>query len=345
MEVIEMRKAKRILTMAFCALLICNFAAYAGGKKEAGDVKSAGSQQAKYRWKIGSVDSTTNPNYIALQYLVEKLNQAAPGKWKIEIYPSSQLGDAPQMIESVQMGTLEITCPATAFVSSFVPEYGALDMPYLFRDTAHVDKVFDGEIGQKLAAMTDKANLKTVAFWEVGFRCLANAKRPIKSVDDVARLRLRIMKSDVHSNLFSALGCDPVPMSLSEAYVAIQNKTIDGMDNPLHSHVANHTNEVCKYFAVTNHVYSAMSLILSKKAWDSMPETDQKIFMDCVKDATAHQRLLAREQSKNAAEKLTKELNCEVTYPDLAGFEAKMAPVYNKYPQYADMIKSIKAVK
>ncbi len=342
-----MKRTLKFTTAAIGLAVILLLVACGGSKSSntATDKVNVQDSKAVYTWKIGSVDATSNPNFIALEYLVKKLEEKAPGKWKIELYPSSQLGSAPQMIESVQMGTLDLSCPATAFVSKFVPEYGALDMPYLLNGYEHVDKVFDGEIGKKLADMTEKANIKTVAFWEVGFRCLANNKKAINSVGDVNGLRLRIMSSDVHSNLFSTLGADPVPMSLAEAYVAIQNKTIDGMDNPLHSHIANSTHEVCKYFAVTNHVYSAMSLIMSMKSWNAMASADQQIFMDCVKDTTVYQRKLAREQSKNAADRLQKEFNRVVTYPELKGFESKMNPVYAKYPQHAELIETIKALK
>ncbi len=342
-----MRLLKKSLIVGLCAIFILGLGSCGSKSSSTASESKAGSEQKvvgqTYNWRLGSVDAMTNPNFISLEYLVKKLEETAPGKWDIELYPSSQLGNASEMIESVQMGTLDLSCPATAFISNFVPEYGVLDMPYLLTSTDHVDAVFDGPIGQELADMTVSTNIKTIAFWEVGFRCLANDVRPINSVEDVKGLRLRIMSSEVHKNLFSALGADPVPMSLSEAYTAIQNKTIDGMDNPLHSHIANSTNEVCKYFAVTNHVYSAMSLIMSLKAWNSMTEEDQKIFMECAKDATQYQRKLAREQSTKAADKLENELGCVVTTPDLKGFEEKMDSVYSKYPQYEDMIERIKA--
>ena len=342
-----MGNLKKTVVMCLCTLLVFGLFSCGGSKSTAASTESKSVESKEvsksYKWRLGSVDAKSNPNFISLEYLVDTLEKTAPGKWDIELYPSSQLGNASEMIESVQMGTLDLSCPATAFISNFVPEYGVLDMPYLLTSTDHVDAVFDGLIGKELADMTQSSNIKTIAFWEVGFRCLANDVRPIESVDDVAGLRLRIMSSEVHKNLFSTLGADPVPMSLSEAYTAIQNQTIDGMDNPLHSHIANSTNEVCKYFAVTNHVYSAMSLIMSLKSWNSMTEEDQEIFMNCAMEATKYQRKLAREQSSNAAAKLQNELGCVVTYPDLKGFTEKMDAVYAKYPQYAKMIARIKA--
>jgi tripartite ATP-independent transporter DctP family solute receptor len=229
-------------------------------------------------------------------------------------------------------------------VANYVPEFGVWDMPYLFRDEAHVDAVMSGPIGQQFGSLTENANIKFLAWWEVGFRCLANNKRPINSPEDVAGLRLRVMSNEIHQALFATLGADPVPMSLSDAYVANQNGTIDGQDNPLANLIANSTHEVCKYMAVTNHVYTPLPLIMSLKAWNEMTGEDQKIFMQCLDKATAWQRDTNRTAQRNAASELTEKGNI-VTYPNIAAFEARMQTVYNKYPQYADIIAQIKAVK
>ncbi len=312
--------------------------------------ETAATEQAKangealYNWKLGSVDSTSNPNYEAFQYLNQLLEEKAPGKWNITIYPDSQLGDGGQQVESVQMGTLELAAPNCSLVANYVPDYGVFDMPYLFSSAEEVDQVLGGEIGEKLAAQAENAGFKMLGWWEVGFRCLANNSHPVETVEDVKGLRIRVMSNEIHQAIWSALGADPVPMSLSEAYVANQNGTIDGQENPLHSLVANSTFEVCKYIAVTNHVYSPMCMIMSNKAWDSMTEEDQKIFMECMKEAELHQKELVRAQSAEAEAEL-KSKGCEITYPELSAFEAAMEPVYGEYPQYTDLINEIKAAK
>lgn len=297
--------------------------------------------EAVYNWKWGTVDSTSNPNYEAMEYFCKLLDEKAPGKWSIQIYPDSQLGDASQLCESVQMGTLEMACPASSIIANYVPDYGVFDMPYLFTTAEEVDAVLDGQVGTELAALSDSANMKLVAWWEIGFRCLANNARPVNTVDDVKGLRLRVMSNEVHQSLWTALGADPVPMSLSDAYVANQNGTIDGQDNPLHSLIANSTFEVCHYIAVSNHVYSPLGVIVSPKAWSSMPAEDQEIFMECMKEATANQKKLVRDQNEKAAKEL-EEKGCEVTYPDLKPFADKMEVVYDQYPQFSGWLEKIK---
>ena len=304
------------------------------------EAKQAASGEATYNWKLGSVDSVSNPNYKAFEHLNELLNEKAPGKWNITIYPDSQLGDGAQQVESVQMGTLELAAPNCSLVANYVPDYGVFDMPYLFANEEEVDKVLDGELGQELAAEADSANMKMLGWWEVGFRCLANNKLAVNTPDDVKGLRIRVMSNEYHQELWSALGADPVPMSLSDAYVANQNGTIDGQENPLHSLVANSTFEVCHYIAVTNHVYSPMCMIMSNKAWDSMSAEDQQIFTDCLKEAEGYQKQLVREQKEKAEQELI-EKGCEVTHPDVTAFQEKVQPVYDQYPQFAELVQKI----
>lgn len=308
------------------------------------DAPAADSAQT-YNWKWGTVDSTSNSNYEAMEYFCGLLDEKAPGKWNIQIYPDSQLGDAAQMCESVQMGTLEMALPASSIVANYVPDYGVFDMPYLFENEEEADKVLDGDLGEELAAEADSANMKMLSWWEVGFRCLANDKKAVNSPEDVKGLRIRVMSNEYHQALWNELGADPVPMSLSDAYVANQNGTIDGQENPLHSLVANSTYEVCHYVAVTNHVYSPICVIMSNKAWNSMTQEDQEIFSECMKEAAAHQKELVREQ-KDKAEQTLVEKGCEVSHPDVAEFAKLVQPVYDKYPQFTELVNKIhEAVK
>ena len=299
---------------------------------------------AEYNWKFGLVDSTTNPNYLAAEELVKYLDEEAPGKWSIQLYPSSQLGGSDEMIEAIQMGALEMCAPPSSSVANYVPEYGVWDMPYLFLDEAHVDAVLDGDIGAQYAAMPEKANIKVAGWWEVGFRCLANNKHPVNSVEDVKGLRLRVMSNEIHQALFAALGADPVPMSLADAYIANQNGTIDGQDNPLPNLYANNVYEVCRYVAVTRHVYTPLPVCMSMATWNSMPEADREIFVRCMRRASQWQKELHRKRSLDAASMLEGK-GCAITYPELEPFAEKMQVVYDKYPQFKDAIAAIRAMR
>lgn len=338
---------KRFCAAAAAAVVMAGITACSSGSESssgqttgAAAEEQAAEGETLYEWKLASVDSTTNPNYKAFQYLNELLDERAPGRWEITIYPDSQLGDGAQQIEAIQMGTLEMAAPNCSLVANYVPEYGVFDMPYLFQNEEEVDRVLDGELGEELAALSDSANIKMLGWWEVGFRCLANNVRAVNTPDDVKGLRIRVMSNEYHQAIWAQLGADPVPMSLSDAYVANQNGTIDGQENPLHSLVANSTFEVCHYIAVTNHVYSPMCMIMSNQTWNSMTEEDQQIFMECLKEAEKYQKELVRAEREIAEQELI-DKGCEVSHPDIQAFADRMQPVYDKYPEFSELVDKI----
>lgn len=243
-----------------------------------------------YVFTFGTVDTDEHPSTMSAKKLGEILNEKAPGKWQINVHPNSTLGGAAELVESIQMGNVDMACPATSFLANYVPSIGVLDLPYMFTNTSEAYAVLDGDVGQQLAADVEAVGIKCLSYWEVGFRCIANSARPINSVEDVSGLRLRIMSNEIHQALFSALGVDPVPMGLADALVANQQGTIDGMDNPMSGLYTTSVYEFDKYIAVTNHVYTAQAVIMSNKAWSSMTPDDQAIFMEAVKEATEFDR-------------------------------------------------------
>lgn len=295
-----------------------------------------------YEFSFGTVDTEEHPTTMSAHKLGEYLEEKAPGRFKINVYGNSTLGGAAELVESVQMGNVDLACPATSFVANYAPSLGVLDMPYMFTSPEAAYAVLDGEIGQALMADVEAVGIKPLTYWEVGFRCLANSKRPINTVEDVAGLRLRIVSNPVHEALFTALGVDPVPMGLSDALVANQQGTIDGMDNPLSGLYSTSVYEFDKYIAVTNHVYTAQIVIMSQKAWNSMDPADQELFMEAVRYSTEFDRAEQAIQTAAAAENLIGK-GCEISYPELDGFVEKMNAVYDMFPEYAENIAKIQA--
>ena len=335
------RRLKAWASGIAAATLLFSLTACSGNETSGGgETASGGSGGPAYTFSFATIDTEEHPTTLAARKLVEILEEKAPGKFDITVYSNGTLGQAAELVEAIQMGNVDIASPTTSFVANYVPDLSVLDMPYLFGNAAQADAVLDGEIGQSLGEEVNEAGIKFLDFWEVGFRCLANSKRAIEDVEDVAQLRLRIMSNEIQEALFTALGCDPVPMGLSDALVANQQGTIDGMDNPLASLYTTSVYEFDQYIAVTNHTYTTQCIIMSEKAWDSMAEEDQEIFMQAVKEATQFQRETNRSQEAEAVDNLTAK-GCEITYPDLSGFAAKMGPVYEQFPEYSDLVAQI----
>ena len=342
-----MKKLTVLLLVAAMVLALCacggsSDTAAAGETAQSADDAAADAGQT-YEFTFGTVDTEEHPSTMSAHKLGEILEEKAPGKFKINVYPNSTLGGAAELVESVQMGNVDMACPATSFVANYVPSLGVLDLPYMFTSPEEAYAVLDGEIGQQLMADVEEVGIKPLSYWEVGFRCLANSQRPINTVDDIAGLRLRIISNEVQEELFTALGVDPVPMGLSDALVANQQGTIDGMDNPLSGLYTTSVYEFDEYIAVTNHVYTAQIVIMSQKAWNSMSPEDQEIFMEAVAEATQFDRDEQARQTAEAADNLAAK-GCEISYPELTGFVEKMDTVYDKFPQFADTIEAIREV-
>jgi tripartite ATP-independent transporter DctP family solute receptor len=163
----------------------------------------------------------------------ETLSAKAPGKFKVELFPSFALGDERQMVEGAILGNIDFVITSTGPMGNFAPDLLVLDLPFLFRDYAHARKVLDGPIGEKLLEKCASRGFACLAWSENGFRHLTNSKRTVSTPDDLKGLKIRTMENDVHMQAFKTLGAMPTPISGSEIYSALQQKAVDGAENPL----------------------------------------------------------------------------------------------------------------
>src|SRR5690606_5384645 len=163
----------------------------------------------------------------------EVVEGEADGHFVFRHFPSSGLGGEREVVEGVQLGTVEATIVSSGTLSNFVPEAGVFDIPFLFRDLAHARAVLDGPIGQEILAKFDDVGLVALAWGEQGFRHITNNRNSIEDPADVAGLKLRTMENPVHIRAFETLGAAPTPMAWPEVISALQQGTIDGQENPL----------------------------------------------------------------------------------------------------------------
>lgn len=194
----------KLMTLAAAALL---------GSAHAADPVNIG---------VGYPTPLVGPHGAGAKGFEDELNRLAPGRFKVQHYPSGSLGGEREMVESVQLGTLEMAITGTSVIGNFVPEMLVMDLPFLFRDAPHARATFDGAIGSDLLAKFGPRNLVGLAFGEIGFRHLTDSKRPIKSPDDLKGLKIRTMENPVHIAAFRALGALPTPMSWTEVMTALQ---------------------------------------------------------------------------------------------------------------------------
>src|SRR5450830_837500 len=277
---------------------------------------------------IGIVTGPTFVHTIAAMKFKEELDKALPGKYDVVIHHSAALGSETQVLQQLQLGTVQMSVCTTGPVEAFVPEIKALEMPFLFSSYEASDKVLDGPIGQDLLKRFDKVGLVGMHFLDNGFRNVTNSKRPVSTPDDLKGMKIRTMESPTHLAIWRALGANPTPMAWPIT-TQLQQGVLDGQENPIAVISAGKLNEVGqKYLSLTRHVYSALVITGSKAFMDKMPEADRKVFFDAARTASLAGRHFVRDNEASQLAALKAAGMQVVDTPNYAAFRAKTEPFY-----------------
>lgn len=292
----------------------------------------AGAADYKITAGIGLNDKSAQ--YQSMVFFKELVDKNAEGKIEVELYHSSQLGDDREMMEALQMGVQEMTCPSTAPIAPFVNGFKVFDLPFLFPTNESADYVLDGEVGQKLLAQLEEIGIVGLAYWENGYRQLTNSAKSIQSPADVDGLKVRTMENPIHLAAWKTMGANPTPMAFGELFSAMQQKVVDGQENPWGTIYLQNFFEVQSFTTDTGHVYSPFVLMISKKFWDDLPEDLQKIVKDAAVQARDHNRKLNRQMNAEYLEKLKDKMDVTILTPEQrAAFQEAVQPVYNQFAE------------
>mgnify|MGYP001286521857 CR=1 FL=1 len=298
----------------------------------------AGAALAQTEVKIGyalAVDSHYGAGAKAWADAVEK---ASNGKYKFRHFPSSALGGEREVVEGVQLGTVEATIVSTGTLSNFVPAVGVVDIPFLFRDLGHARRVLDGPVGQQMLAQFTPRGLVALAWGEQGFRHITNNKHAISQPADLKGLKLRTMENPVHITAFRTLGAAPTPMSWPEVTGALQQGTIDGQENPLSVIVSAHLANVQKYLTLSGHVYAPAVVLVSPRFWNKLSDEDKAIFTEGAKAAVQAMRGYVDQVEEQGVARL-RAAGMQVgtlSGPEKQAFLQALQPAYEQYYKQYD---------
>ncbi|MDK2789439.1 MAG: TRAP-type transport system periplasmic protein, partial [Epulopiscium sp.] len=298
--------------------------------------------------KVGNGFAEKHPAVIALKEKFKPLvEQKTNGRYTVEVYHSNQLGDDVKATEALRAGTLEMCTTSTAPLVGFTKELAIFDIPFLFPDEKVADAVLDGPIGKKLSDLMPSKGLINLAWWENGFRHLTNSVREVKTPADLKGLKIRTMENNFHLAAWRAMGANPSPMSWSEVFTALQQKAMDGQENPVPNFYTARIHEVNKYITTTGHIYSPVMLLFSKKIFDTLPKEDQDIFIAAAKEAGLYDRQLNREATKKYLEEIKKEggIVTELTAEQKKPFQELTAPIWDQVAEKVgkDLVNELKA--
>ncbi len=281
---------------------------------------------ADFTFRLAHTHNEKGQYYKGAVEFKKLVEQRSGGKIAIEHFPGGQLGADRDIQEGVRMGTIQSGLSSSPVV--LLNEYfKLLDAPYLFVDRAHVARALDGPLGQKLAKPLEEKGIKHLGYWENGFRQITNNKRPIVKPDDLKGIKLRTPESSVRMQTFKTFGANPVPMPFTELFGALQQGIVDGQENPLLTSYQASFFEVQKYLSITNHVYSAVHLLVNKKLFDSMPADLQKIMVDAGQEVAVFTRKLGEEGDKTLADEFKKK-GVQVNVADIKSFVPLSKPIW-----------------
>jgi tripartite ATP-independent transporter DctP family solute receptor len=296
-----------------------------------GTVSAQDVQERTIRW--GHLNNTDHPISIAVQKFVEIVAAKSGGKLKVREFPANQLGTEMQQQSALRAGTQEMQSPATTSLVGIVKEYGLIDFPFIVSTPQQADALLDGPLGKALLEKLPEKGLVGLAYWDLGFRNVTNSRRPITKGEDLDGIKIRVIPNPVYLETFKTFNANPLPMSFSELYSALETRTVDGQENPFSVILSNKFYEVQKYLSVTNHTYSTNIILVSKKFWDGLSAAEQKILRDAAIEARDFERKISREQAQKAVDELKAkgmQVN-DLTPAELDRMRAKAAPVADKF--------------
>ncbi|HEY5899041.1 MAG TPA: TRAP transporter substrate-binding protein [Burkholderiales bacterium] len=285
--------------------------------------------------KFATQNPKGHPLVTGMERFAELVAKASGGKMKVNLFPGGVLGSDQANVSALQGGTLDMVVLNSGILASQVKEFGIYDFPFMFASPKEADAVVDGPFGSMMHAKLEPKGIVGLAYWELGFRQITNSRRPIHKLDDIAGLKLRVIPNAINVDWVKALGANPTPLPFPEVYAALDQKAIDGQENPMTVIAANKFYEVQKYLVVTNHQYNPQSLIFSKKVWDTLSAGNRKILADAAVEAGRHQREVSRGAANAALETLKKNgmQVTELSAPELVKFREAMKPVVAKHSE------------
>ncbi|WP_423408317.1 TRAP transporter substrate-binding protein [Heyndrickxia sp. MSNUG] len=324
---------------------ILSFALLGCGAKDTTESASgsSGGSDKPVKLKLGHIAAENDPWHLGAKKFAELVKEKTNGSVEIDLYASSTLGNDRDLIEGMQLGSVDFALVA-GVLSNFYEPYAILELPYLFRDREHMQSVLYGEVGDKLKEdLLANTQVRGLEFWERTPRQLT-ANKKITSPADLEGIKIRVPEIPASIAAWKAMGATPTPMAFSEVYSSLQTGVIDAQENPVALIESTKLNEVQKYMINTNHVYGYVMLTMSDSTYKKLSKNQQKAIEEAAKEATEYENKIVYEQEKELLEKLTS-AGMEVVDVDTEPFMEKAKTVHGEFakksPEAQELYDSI----
>jgi TRAP-type transport system periplasmic protein len=302
---------------------------------------------AKTVIRIGTTVASDHPENQGARKIKELVESRSNGELEVQVFTDSQIGDQRTMVENLRLGVQEMTWVTVGFFGSYEPILNVVESGYLFRDSAHSYKVFDGPFGDEIRSLVEKHGVKLLGFYEAGMRHVTNSTRPIVTPADLNGLKIRTPQAKYHLNTLRLMGANPIAMPFSEVYTAVQQHVVDGQENPVSNIYNSKIYEVNKFISLTGHLHLTHMVLYSNRLFSRLSPEHQKILTDAVKESQEIQRAAVRADDSRLLD-VMKKAGAQVNEADRAAFRTAVLPLRDeavkefgpKAKQWIDMIEA-----
>jgi tripartite ATP-independent transporter DctP family solute receptor len=287
--------------------------------------------QNKTVLKMGTLGSTEYFYYKGAKRMADEAASKSAGEIDIQVFPNQQLGNERDMIEGLQLGTIDLAVINTPLLAGFDSRFLIFDMPFMFNDWSHVEKVLASPIGSGLMNSLATKQIKAFNFSTAGFRHVLNYKKPVKTPEDLSGLKIRTLDNPVHVAIMNAMGANATPMQYSEVATALRQHTVDGLDSPAPAAVTEKFYETNKYLSLTGHVFTGVIYLMSMKRFSGMSVDLQKTIADAARIGADTETELYNKFDEQSLVTLAKDHGMQIDKVDREKFRARMKPVFDRY--------------
>jgi len=267
-------------------------------------------QTPKYTIKLGHIDPVSHPHNKASERFKEIVEEKTGGEIKVEVYPAGQLGNAPNLMEQLRLGSVEMFQGGIGWWGSYIPDYWLVASNFVFDSLDHSRTVMKGEIGQNLAQEL-KEYVGVTALTQGMIRNPRNllTKEPVRTLDDLKGLKIRVPEMQNWLVPWKALGANPTPMPLSETYLGLQQGVVDGVEHGFPQLYLNNYTEVAKYCTITQHQFEMAGFFISNVFYDKLSDEYKQIIQEAAAEAEEYNNKLQVEYKEDTRQKMKEEDN------------------------------------
>ncbi len=305
------------------------------------------SQAQKLKLGFVTAANEKDPYFITADKFAELVKTYTDGRYEVDLFGAGQLGNEPEMIKNLTMGTMDLGVITNAPLGSFINAFMVLDLPFIFPSTEVAHQVLDGPAGKHLLEKLSALQITGLAFSEGGFRHMINNSRPVNTPEDLKNVKYRVMQTPIYIGMFQALGANAVPMPWGEVFSAMQQKVVDGLEIPVPVIYANKFYEVTKYLSLTGHTYSPLIIMVSNMTWNKLSDADREAFARAAQEAAEYERAAIASIVDGFIQDLANEGMMINEVADKKPFQEFVKPMYQEFEDKigADVLQMVLAAR